>query len=649
MSSAMAMSAAMKGFWSVLCREVVERRLLLLAAALMGLVPLAVPLLPGVTAPDPGEVRAGTALALCLVVTTVVALTLGSTVIAGDLSERRLGFYFSRPLAGWAIWAGKLAGAAVLCMGAAALVLLPALLLDPRIEIGTSWWMGDAWIRDLPTFFIALAIGAAILVLAAHVASTMVRSRSSWILLDLAAAFTVAAWVWSERQLLLRQGAYTASVRGLAGLLLCLGAASLAAGAVQVTRGRTDPRRGHRLLSLTFWSGMGLAALSFAAYTHWVIDVTPRDLLRVGSLLPPPSGTWIGLRGPTAGRGDYAPAFLFDTASGRSFRIGAPPLYWWWLQPVFSPDGTRAAWLEAAGDGLDLKILDLTRPDARAAATRISFDTWPSRMALAPGGTRLAALVHSSLTVTDVATGRLLSAVPFPEPDEDFFSLRFTPEGRLRIDERLRGAGLRISRFTAMELDPAGPEDRGRGRLTLLGTIESPETKTWIVSRDGERVALCSGPFFRLFDIRTRTLLAELRLQGEPAEITFLSDDRLLLNERLPGSVMLHLLDRDGGELRRFPFLQATRVIIGGEVAPGRLTLATRTSGSSLSLKGWTGFLLDLDNGSTTLLGPSLAAAGRATGPESVGPRLFLAGERDLMLLDPATGRLRSVLGLDRD
>jgi hypothetical protein len=68
-----------------------------------------------------------------------------------------------------------------------------------------------------------------------------------------------------------------------------------------------------------------------------------------------------------------------------------------------------------------------------------------------------------------------------------------------------------------------------------------------------------------------------------------------------------------------------------------------------LALKGWTAFILNLDNGGTSLLGHGLAPAGRAMGPESVGPRLFLAGERELALLDPATGRLRIVLRLDRD
>jgi len=633
----------MRGFWAVLWREIVERRLLLLAAALVGLVPLAVPFLPGVTGSDPGEIRTGTALALCLVVTAVLALTLGATVIAGDLSERRLGFYFSRPLAGWAIWAGKLAGAAVLCQGAALLVLLPAMLLDPRIEIGTSWWMGEGWIRDLPTFLTALAIGTVIIVLVAHVASTMVRSRSSWILLDLAAAFTVAGLVWSERQLLVRKEAYAASIWGLAGVLALLGASSLIAGGVQVLRGRTDLRRGHRLLSLTFWMGMGLAALSFAVYAHWVIEVTPRDLSRIGSLLPPPSGTWIGLRGPAAGRGDYTPSFLFDTASGRSVLIGSSPMYWWWLQPVFSPDGRRVAWLEAAGDGVDLKILDLTQPQAQPVATRVSFSSWPSRMALAPGGTRLAALVRSSLTVTDVATGRLLSAVPFPEPAEEFFTMRFTPEGRLRIDERLRdAASLSRSRFTALELDP------GHGRLALLGTIERPDVEEWVVSLDGERVAAHSRSLFRLFAVRTGELLAELPLRGELANISFLSDGRILLDERLlderlPGVSVLHLVSRDGVELRRFSF-QAARLVIGGEVAPDRLTLATRIQDGSRAAQGWTAFLLDLDSGRTTLIGYGLVPAGRGTGPESVGPRLFLSGQRKMVLLDLATGRLRVLL-----
>jgi hypothetical protein len=629
----------MRGFWAVLRREIVERRLLLLAAALVGLVPLVVPFLPGVAASDSGEIRSGTALALCLAVSAVLVLTLGATVIGSDLVERRLGFYFARPIAGWAIWAGKLAGAAILSTSAALLVLLPALLLDPHVEIGASWWLDSAWIRDVPTLLVVLAGGSTAALLVVHAVSTMVRSRSSWLLLDLIGAFAVAALVWSERRILLRANADSASAWGIVGLLIALVVVSLLAGAVQVIRGRTDPRRGHRLLSLTFWSGMGLAALSFAVFAHWVLDVVPQDLVRIGNVLSPPAGTWVGLRGPVRGRGDYSPGFLMDTSSGRSFTIGSPPAYWWWLQPVFSPDGARAAWLERDSDGVDLKVLDLTRPDSQPAASRVSFDTWPARLALSAGGTRLAALVRSSLTVLDVATGRLLAAVPFPDADEEFFAMRFTPEGRLRIVERLRNSVVMTrARLTITELDP------GHGRLSLLGSIELDETLDWTVRRDGERVAAGSRSLFRLFTTRTGEVLAELPLRGELAGMIFLDDGRLLLDERFPGEGVLHLLDADGRELRRFHF-QATRVLLGGEVAPGRITLATRASPRASSyFTGWTAYLLDLDRGRATSLGTGLIPACRTAGSEGVGPRLFLKGRGELVLLDPATGRMRTVL-----
>jgi hypothetical protein len=187
-----------------------------------------------------------------------------------------------------------------------------------------------------------------------------------------------------------------------------------------------------------------------------------------------------------------------------------------------------------------------------------------------------------------------------------------------------------------LELDP------GHGRLTLLGAIERPDVEEWIVSRDGERVAARSRKLFRLFTVRTETLLAELPLGGDLAGVLFLSEGRLLLDERLPGSTVLHLLDRDGGELRRFPF-PATRVILGGEVAPGRLTLAARAK------EGWTAFLLDLDKSVTIPLGRQLMPAGRGSGPESIGPRLFVTRHNELALLDPATGRLRIVLRTHRE
>ncbi len=48
----------MRGFVAVFEREIVERRLLPLAALVLGLVPLAAPLLPGLPSSSPAVIRA---------------------------------------------------------------------------------------------------------------------------------------------------------------------------------------------------------------------------------------------------------------------------------------------------------------------------------------------------------------------------------------------------------------------------------------------------------------------------------------------------------------------------------------------------------------------------------------------------------------
>lgn len=639
----------MKGFWAVLGREIAERWLLLVGAAVTGLFPLLVPFLPGVASGSPAEVRAGIAFALCVIVAAVLAVTLGSSVIAGDLAEGRLGFYFARPLAGWALWAGKLAGAAVLCVSAALLVLVPTLLVNPKIELGAPWWPDGGSLHQAPAFLPSLLAGTLLVLLLSHVVGSMVRSRSPWLLLDLAAAFVAAALFWGIRQALLREGAVDVLAWGLEGFVSALAAAAVAASAVQVTRGRTDPRSGHRLLSLTFWIGVGLATVVFASYARWAVNVSPADLRSLEVVLPAPAGSWIGVSGPAVRRGSYFPAFLFDIASGRSVKTGVSPLYrFWWLQPVFAPDGSRAAWTEGGSGSYELKVLDLSRPGARPAVTAISFPDWPRRMALSPQGRLLATLQDSTLTVDDLAANKLLASIPLAVGYEQELQMRFTADGRLRVyhaaAERPPGGGA-TWRLAVLELNP------GHGRLTRVGGIEMPgDWGGWALSQDGERAVLRSrSGSLHLADLRTGTVLATLPATANPASATFLGDGRLLLDERKLDSGTLWVLDRNGVEQRRLAF-PGGRLAVGGEVEPGRLAVATAVRGSSAGPTVWTSFLLDLDSGRTTLLGHGLSPAVRnldlaGPGSGSLGSRLFVrTGDRELVLLDPATGRLRTVL-----
>lgn len=648
----------MRGFLAVLVREVEERWLLLAGAAAVGFVPLLVPFLPGVQSGLAAEFRAGTALALCLTVAAVLAVTLGASVIAGELSERRLGFYFARPIAGWAVWAGKLTGVAVLSIGAALLVLLPTLGVDHRLELGMPWWMDNAWTRHVAPFAGVLAAGCVLLMLLSHLVSSMVRSRSAWLLLDLAAALTAAGLFWSIRQTLVREGAVEAFSWGLGGFVVLLAVATAVASAVQVTRGRTDARRAHRLLSLIFWSGLGVATAGFAVYARWVVDVSPSDLVGFEAILSPPSGPWIGLHGPAVRRGFFFPAFLFDTASGRSLKIGSSPDdRFWWLQPVFSPDGSHAAWLEAAAGGYELKIFDLNRPGARPAVTAVSFDGWPERMALSPRGRFLAAVHRGQLTVDDLEKRRLVASVPLPGAGEPWLQMRFLDDRHLRLyqavserserSERVETPE-RLWRLSVFDLDP------GHGRLIRVGGIDLPgEGLGWTIGPDGWHAAVrvWNGPL-RLADLRTGTVLATMPPGEEGAVPRFLADGRLLLDRRTADGATLRLLDKDGAEIRRFAF-PALRVSVGGEIQPGRLTLATTSlRGSIAELANWSAVLLNLEDGRTTPIGRGLIPLVRdlspfdrgASTPQSIGSHLFLQTGGSLVLLDPATGRLRTVL-----
>ena len=65
-----------------------------------------------------------------------LAIGLGASVIGEDLAERRLGFYFSRPLSGWAIWASKNLAAILITLGTGLVFVLPVALLSGQPALG---------------------------------------------------------------------------------------------------------------------------------------------------------------------------------------------------------------------------------------------------------------------------------------------------------------------------------------------------------------------------------------------------------------------------------------------------------------------------------------------------------------------------------
>ncbi|HTG32374.1 MAG TPA: hypothetical protein VLB76_05545 [Thermoanaerobaculia bacterium] len=625
----------MRGFAAVFGREVAERRMLALLAFGLGLVPLAAPWMPGVGRENPAELRSALALVLGLGLSAVTAILLGGSVISRDLAERRLGFYFSRPLAGWEIWAGKLAAAAALTLGSALLVLLPTALLSgvpgPR-SLGLP-------IAATPWDFLALGICLLELILLSHAGGVILRARSAWVALDLAGAGVFAILGWEAFRRLLFTGAFIPAQWVAQALALLMLAGLLAAGAVQVTGGRTDPRRGHRVLSLTLWGLLLAGGLAAQGYARWVLAAAPEDLGPVHQVKTSP-GSWIGVCGWNPRR-RFEPCFLVDVPTGHFVRArpaldrGEARLF-----ARFSDDGRWAVWLEpeeGAGKGgpLQLNRLDLQSPDAFRFQANIWYPSPPASLVLSPDGSQVAAIQEGRIVVDEIATGNRLAATPSPRFDEPA-SLEFAGPGRLRIlgndvGRDPRDPVVAYSVWQIWEMDVAKRSLRRTGGFEdQFGRAEwSPDNSRIVLFDPRERViALRDGWTGRPFAGRAWVGAA-------PSGVDFLSDGRIAVTASRDGGTEVRIFSPDlSTELRRRRVPGESRLWLASQAAPDLLVLEREPLDGSK--RGRRSLLLDLATGSTLDLGGDLRPQGG---------RLFLDRGGRLLQLDPGTAKLRPVLG----
>src|SRR5262249_49701885 len=213
----------MKGFFATASLEIARRRSVLVAAAIAAAGAFLAPLLKAPRSHSAADIRLMAAAFLAVTVAAALSLMLGATAIGSELSGRRLGFYFSRPIGGGAIWAGKLAASWVLVLLVSAIVLLPAVLSDV-----TAWkqmtgpWFGTAAAAFAGSILVLLAFGS--------LAGIAILSRSAWV-----AAELLALAVWAG---LISVIAFPLFAAGAPLLLRGLALAAAAAGAAAVLAAR---------------------------------------------------------------------------------------------------------------------------------------------------------------------------------------------------------------------------------------------------------------------------------------------------------------------------------------------------------------------------------------------------------------------------
>lgn len=641
----------MRPFVAVLRRELAEHRLLLAGACLVSLFPLLLPFVPGVAQAygDPAELRGGAALILAGLLSALLAATLGAFVLARDLSEGRLSFYFARPMPGAAIWAGKILAVFAVAVAAGVVILVPAWLLGDLRNVDGLWGWVPPHVDDSVngtgtpgTAVLGAALWAALLLallLGAHALSCMARSRNAWLLLDLAAAVGIAGLVMATGHRLVDQGAFFVAQLLLAAFLALLVVALLGASLAQILRGRTDLHSGHRWLSCVLWSVLLGSGVVLASYSEWILSARPKDLRQVIAARSAPVGEWVYLFGETSpARLFHSPSFLLEGTSGRS--VSLPP-YWVAQRVQFSRDGRWAAWVETSARKVALVRVDLTSHELRPL--RHALPSAVRGLALSPDGRRIAIRLLDRLLVEETESGRLLASVPLL-PGSNDISLIFPESERLLL---LRSGMSVTTGSTAVE-----ELDLATSRLSHLSTLPAKVWELEGLSPDGRRLLLQAGSGYLVVDLATGRPLAELRSAGQvspPGPATFLADGRIVLSRWRRTGTEMALYDPDGSRLlRTFDWPHHRTVAVQGELPSGELIVALGTRRYAGPEDRLEMAVLDLDRGTARPLGHSLKPLWHAgERPLSNRPGLLLRAQNELVRLDPKTGELQTILDLD--
>ena len=547
----------MKGLAAVARLELLRCWTLLPLALAIGLVPFAV--MPLLGAPF-GETR-GMALLLALLLAVATALLLGATTLSSDLAAGRLGFYFSRPLAWWAIWGGKLATAFALTLAGGFLVLLPSLLFAP---VSSPW--------PSPPLLYGVSLGVAAIGLA-HWGAVAARTRSAWIALDVI-ALPLVVWALADAGRRILEQGFVPTWSGLALLFWPIALAIHAAGAVQVAQGRTSARRSHAAASLTGWILLALLAGGWQAVSRTAFRAGAQDVDHAYLAMTSPSGDtgWFGGRGHTLGfRSMFAESFL---ASPHGIRHIGPTRYSI-TGFAFSGDATHAAWLRGGRDGLELSRHHLASGVTRAVVLRPPPPPWPvrQRRMLADEDARRVALLQEGLTsVYDATTGERLALLEDREAGRvEYLAFR---EGQSDLVYRAAAdGGLAIE-----ELAGATSEQSGH--------LDPPAQGAWLglhVDGPGERLLATGRGEARLAGARSGETLASFA--GDPAlplEGLLLSDGRILIAAAGPAGSPLRLHDASGtlqGEVE----LGAASAVQLVETRPGRVVAAASNPAAARS------------------------------------------------------------------
>jgi hypothetical protein len=561
-------------------REMRERWLLLAGALASGFFPLILPAFG-----QPRDVMPVVGAAGAILLGAAAAFITGSSMLARDAANGRLGFLFSRPVSWPVIWTGKWLAALVLSVATGLLAAIPWMVAYPVATVGGRH--GDSWLRvmhDVPgavTCFVAIVLAVGL----ANFGATLFRSRSPWMALDLV---LLLGALWATRRFvapLLLFGV----VRVPSGWppvlpVLPLAIGFLAGSMAQVAFGRTDVRRAHAALSIAFWTVVGVALVTAAGYWRWSTSAGLSDV-NAYAMTAGPGGKWIHVEGWAARSGHYAHGFLVDTTSGRHARLPGPsgdferrPLG---LQ--FSADGRSAAVLWIGGQAAELDVYELASRAPKVTEVVLESSPPPTSVtafALSPNSQSVFVVHESGASLFALPSGRRVATVTIG-PGWRPAVVRFLSEEEARtwLVPSTEGPRGRAREMRVVDLAADGTS-RG-ATFPLTAALEPDAVGRGVVADASGRRLLTPDQGVRLRDGATGALIATLS-EGEgrlPWETRlpglFLADGRVVVGAGAAGAkARLLVFGQDGTKLGEVPLeLWPWGLTVGPEVAPGRVAV----------------------------------------------------------------------------
>ncbi len=635
----------MRTTMAIMVRDVVARRELILLAVAVAVMISLLPFLPNIVDYEKADVRTVASGVSALALGCILALLFGVTIFGNDLSEGRLGFFFSRPVSGFAIWWGRLLAAMALVWIVEIIVLIPALYHE-GIRLVTS-----RDITDLLTI-LAYVVLPLLFFLLAHWLSILVRAGTPWLFLDLGGAIVFAIFAWLNVSALIEIGAPIAlSVVG-AGLVVAILVSLSVGGAVGIAAGRVDLKRVHSSNSLALWSTMAVLLAAITVYTGWLRNFGPREFVDVEVITISPDGNWIDVLGTAENRLDIRRRYLVSTTSERWMRL--PSGWRGTVNPVsFSADSSAAIWRgRAAGEEpRSLWWADLGRTDPSPKTTNIVVSP-ESVLSISAGGSHLAILEDGTLSVYALAEEKLMKAI------------RLADELRKSAVVFTSGQTLRL--FNRAGEDAEGPLriaeiDLATGEVVVMGEIRGVGELQWFAvdgSLEHMIVSTKSADDLAskrsLYDATNGTLLRALETAGFPG---FLSDGRLVFVSRTDDPLRLTVETIDGDQHVTHEIGEAAEPTISGEGMAGHVVMS-RPEVVGDPTRGLRIALFDLESGERRTIGSRLRPAfpwlalqpGQIRGffwynrqPEA--SRLFFDRTGAVVRWDPESGELIHVVG----